>query len=62
VIYAVALNILFILAMIPEAKMAIQYWKEGKLHEYGESVLLSTPMGRGMVKMASYFKFSIRPE
>lgn len=62
VIYAVALNILFILAMIPEAKMAIHYWKEGKLHEYGESVLLSTPMGRGMVKMASYFKFSIRPE
>lgn len=62
VIYALVLNILFIVAMLPEARKAIHYWKEGKLYEYGESVLLSTPMGRGMVKMASYFKFSIRPE
>ncbi|MFC1922963.1 glycerol-3-phosphate acyltransferase [Chloroflexota bacterium] len=62
VIYALVLNTLFILAMIPETKRAIRYWREGKLSEYGESVLSSNPMGRGMIKMASYFNFSSRPK
>lgn len=61
-VYAVALNLLFLLAMIPEIKRAVNYWKEGKLQEYGESMLMSNPMGRGMIKMASFFRFSPPPE
>ena len=34
VFYALALNILFILAMIPEIKRALQFRREGKLQEY----------------------------
>jgi glycerol-3-phosphate acyltransferase PlsY len=60
VLYAIALNILFLLAMIPEIKKAIGYWREGRLDEYGESVLRSNPMGRGMLKMAERFNFSVR--
>lgn len=60
VIYALAVNTLFLIAMIPETKRAIRYWKEGKLEDYGESILVSNPMGRGMLKMASFFNFSIR--
>ena len=62
VLYAIALNILFLLAMIPEIKKAIGYWQEGRLEEYGESVLRSNPMGRGMLKMAERFNFSVRKQ
>ena len=62
VIYAFALNALFVLAMIPEIRRAFQYWRQGKLHDYGESILQSNPMGRGMMKIASFFNFSVRPE
>ena len=60
VLYAILLNVLFILAMIPEIKKAISYRREGKLEEYGESVLRSNPMGRGMIKMAEKFNLSVR--
>jgi glycerol-3-phosphate acyltransferase PlsY len=62
ILYAAALNLLFLLAMIPEIKKAISFWREGRLDEYGESVLRSNPMGRGMIKMAERFKFSVRPK
>ncbi|MFL7890709.1 MAG: glycerol-3-phosphate acyltransferase [Anaerolineales bacterium] len=60
VLYAISLNLLFMLAMIPEIKKAIIYWREGRLDEYGESVLRSNPMGRGMIKMAEKFNLSVR--
>jgi len=59
VLYAISLNLLFMLAMIPEIKKAIIYWREGRLDEYGESVLRSNPMGRGMIKMAEKFNLSV---
>jgi glycerol-3-phosphate acyltransferase PlsY len=62
VLYAIIVNLLFLLAMIPEIKRAISYWRAGKLHAYGESMLRSNPMGRGMIKMAERFKISIRTE
>jgi glycerol-3-phosphate acyltransferase PlsY len=57
IIYIVILNILFILAMIPEIKMALKYRREGKYLEYGLGSLSSNPMGRGMLKMARAMGF-----
>jgi glycerol-3-phosphate acyltransferase PlsY len=56
-IYVVAINVLFILAMLPEIKMASKYSREGKTQEYGLSSLNSHPMGRGMLKMARVMGF-----
>jgi glycerol-3-phosphate acyltransferase PlsY len=60
ILYAVAVNILFILAMIPEYRVAMQYKKEGKLKEYGLGNLKSNPMGRGMLKMANFFNVEVK--
>ena len=60
ILYAVAVNVLFILAMIPEYKTAMKYKKEGKMIEYGLGNLKSNPMGRGMLKMAKFFKVEIK--
>lgn len=60
ILYAVAVNILFILAMIPEARMALKYKREGKYLEYGLGSLKSHPMGRGMLKIANYFHVEIK--
>jgi acyl phosphate:glycerol-3-phosphate acyltransferase len=60
ILYALAVNILFILAMIPEVKMAMKYKKEGKYLEYGLGSLQSHPMGRGMLKMARFFGVEIK--
>jgi glycerol-3-phosphate acyltransferase PlsY len=57
ILYAVALNVLFLLAMAPEVKMAMKYRREGKYLEYGFSSLKSNPMGRGMLKMAQSLGF-----
>ena len=51
------MNILFILAMIPEIKTGIKYKKEGKVEEYGRGSLASNPMGRGYLKMANALGF-----
>lgn len=58
--YAIIVNILFILAMIPEIKTAMKYKKEGKMLEYGMGNLKSNPMGRGMLKIAKFFKVDIK--
>jgi acyl phosphate:glycerol-3-phosphate acyltransferase len=52
VIYAVLLNILFVMAMIPEIKTGLKFQREGRKAEYGISSLSSHPMGRGFLKMA----------
>lgn len=60
ILYAVAVNVLFFLAMIPEYKTAMKYKKEGKMIEYGMGTLKANPMGRGMLKMAKFFKVEIK--
>lgn len=60
VAYAVAINILFILAMLPEARLAQKYRREGRLPEFGLGTLQSTPMGRGMLKIAAFFKVPVK--
>ena len=58
--YAVIVNIIFILAMLPEVKMAQKYAQKGKYLEYGMGSLASHPMGRGMLKMAKFFKVEVK--
>lgn len=60
IIYAIILNIIFLLAMVPEYQTAKKYEKEGKRLEYGLGTLKANPMGRGMLKMAKFFKVEIK--
>ena len=60
ILYAVAINILFLLAMIPEYQTAMRYKKEGKYLDYGIGSLKSHPMGRGMLKIAKFFRVEIK--
>jgi len=60
ILYAVAVNIIFLLAMFPEYKTAMKYKKEGKSLEYGLGNLKSNPMGRGMLKIAKFFRVEIK--
>jgi glycerol-3-phosphate acyltransferase PlsY len=60
ILYALILNVLFILAMVPEIRMAQKYKKEGKYLEYGMGTLKSNPMGRGMIKIAKFFRVEIK--
>lgn len=59
-LYAVAVNVLFLLAMLPEYQIAMKYKKEGKYLEYGLGNLKSNPMGRGMLKIARFFRVEIK--
>jgi len=58
--YTVVVNLLFVLAMIPEYRTAMKYKQEGKYIEYGLGALKANPMGRGMLKMAKFFKVEIK--
>jgi acyl phosphate:glycerol-3-phosphate acyltransferase len=60
ILYAAAVNVMFILAMAPEIKIARKYAAEGKYLEYGLSSLKSHPMGRGMLKIAKFFKVDVQ--
>ncbi len=59
VFFAVGINILFFLAMIPEFKVMLKFKKEGRLMEYGRGNLKSNPMGRGFLKIAKIFKINV---
>lgn len=60
ILYAVAVNVLFILAMMPEIKTALKYKREGKYVEYGLGSMKSHPMGRSMLKIAKFFRVEIK--
>jgi hypothetical protein len=60
ILFAAALNVLFLLAMLPEYQTAMKYKKEGKYIEYGLGQLKSNPMGRGMLKIAKFFRVEIK--
>lgn len=60
IIFAFAVNIIFLIAMIPEYQMAMKYKKEGRQREFGLGALKANPMGRGMLKMAKYFNIEIK--
>jgi len=46
--------------MIPDIKIARKYQREGKYIEYGLGNLKSNPMGRGMLKIAKFFRVEIK--
>ena len=60
ILYSLAVNILFILAMLPEIQNVRKYSEQGKTHEYGMGNLKSNPMGRGMLKIAKFFKVKVK--
>ena len=60
ILYAVAVNVLFLLAMVPEYQTAMKYKQEGKYMEYGLGTLKANPMGRGMLKIAKFFRVEIK--
>ena len=59
-LYAIAVNIIFLLAMVPEVQLAMKYKREGKYIEYGLGSLKAHPMGRGMLKMAKFFHVEVK--
>lgn len=60
ILFAVAVNLIFLIAMIPEYRTAMKFKQEGKYIEYGLGALKANPMGRGMLKMAKFFKVEIK--
>jgi glycerol-3-phosphate acyltransferase PlsY len=52
--YAIAVNIILALAMIPEVKQYVKLRREGKVEDLSE-VMQLTGMGRGIYKMAERF-------
>jgi glycerol-3-phosphate acyltransferase PlsY len=60
IVYAIAVNIIFLLAMVPEYQLAMKYKREGKYLEYGMGSLKAHPMGRGMLKMAKFFHVEVK--
>lgn len=53
VLYAIIVNMLVILAMIPDLKQYMRIKKE--VHVDSKMVLETTPMGRGMIKISKWF-------
>ncbi len=59
VLYAVAVNIIFMLALLPEIRNQIQAHKEGR--EEMTASMETFPMGRGMLKMMEKLKLVKKP-
>ena len=55
-IYAVVVNLVFILAVLPEIRMLLRYRREGKLEAYMQGMMGSSPRWRGMTKIANRLK------
>lgn len=53
-VYAIAVNIIFALAMIPEVKQYVKFRQEGRAEDLSE-MMQFTGMGRGMYKIAKRF-------
>lgn len=56
VLYAVFINIIAIVTIIPEIRIYLQLRKEGKVEAYKDKFFQSTAQFRGMLKMDNYFK------
>ena len=55
VLFALGINLLFWLSMLPEIRIANKYKAEGRYHEYALGSMASTPMGRSTMKLAERF-------
>jgi glycerol-3-phosphate acyltransferase PlsY len=54
--YAIAINLIFVVATIPEMRMFARYRREGKLDAYMQGLIESSPRWRGMKKIADRLK------
>lgn len=59
-IYAVVVNLVFILAVLPEIRMLLRYRREGKLEAYMQGLMGSSPRWRGMTKIANRLRLPRR--
>jgi len=57
IIFSVALLILFLIAEIPEIKLALKYQKEGRMDEYNRIIIASSSQTRGMKRLAEKIRF-----
>jgi len=56
VIYAIIINVVFLLGLIPEIKLYFKLRKEGRVKEYREKLLETSGYFRGMRRMEDFFK------
>jgi glycerol-3-phosphate acyltransferase PlsY len=57
VAYAFALLVIFMIAEIPEIRLAMQYRKQGRMDEYNTMILDSSPQTRAMQRLAAKVRF-----
>lgn len=57
VLYALALLVVFLVAEIPEIRLALQYRKQGRMDEYTKMILDSTPQTRAMQRLSARVRF-----
>ena len=57
IIFSITLLALFLIAEIPEIKLALKYRKEGRMHEYNEMIIASSSQTRGMKRLAEKLRF-----
>ena len=56
-IYTIILLVLFLVAEIPEMRLALQYQKQGRMDEYNRMILESAPQTRMMKRLAEKICF-----
>jgi len=56
ILFALSINVLFYLSLIPEFKIAQKYREQGLYQEYARGSMMSTPMGRSTIKLAKRLK------
>jgi glycerol-3-phosphate acyltransferase PlsY len=56
-VYTIVLLVLFLIAEIPEMRLALQYQKQGKMDKYNRMILESAPQTRMMKRLAEKIRF-----
>ena len=56
-VYAIVLFAIFMIAEIPEIRLAMQYRKQGRMDEYNKMILDSSPQTRAMQRLAARIRF-----
>lgn len=56
-VYAFVLLVIFLVAEIPEIRLAMQYRKQGRMDEYNKMILDSSPQTRAMQRLAAKVRF-----
>jgi len=57
VVYTFVLFVIFMIAEIPEIRLAMQYRKQGSMDEYNKMILDSSPQTRAMQRLAAKIRF-----